>query len=321
MLTHNSTLAKKTEPAWGSIDKASLPRNAFADMGIPEEISTFRYPHHFVKNGDMFLHKGGLKVALQAAGGIRSGKKEESLAIKKHLSHHANVIGMSEKETAVLLGISTDMLKTLLDDNNNNNESSTTTITKEEKEKEKKGKGGGVNLMSKTYEELEADVKALEISLTGKDTVITAMKTDAETVATSVKSLESEIAKYEESESELQDKVDNLEKNAKDDAIFITAGKQFIEDTKAEIHKMSVQVDGNDYNKDLVDKQLVAFGIDLEALNAFKANLENRRTKLLKTGGVDPDEQKSEQTTAQEEYALGQAIGTGNVIPIIKKAN
>ena len=174
--------------------------------------------------------------------------------------------------------------------------------------------------MSKTYEELEADVKVLGISLSEKEATIAGMKTDAETAATNVKSLESEITKYEKSEGDLKDEIDDLKKDAKDNAIFITAGKQFIEDTKAEIHKISVQVDGNDYNKDLVGKQLVAFGIDLEALNSFKANLENRRAKLLKTGDINPDGQKSEKTTAQEEYDLGQKIGAGNVIPI-RKAN
>jgi len=171
---------------------------------------------------------------------------------------------------------------------------------------------------------LEAKIKALEVLLSEKEAAATStisrMETDIATSQANIKSLEDEIVKYEKSEGELQDKIDDLEKVAKDNSVFIKAGKQFIEDTKAEIHKISVQVDGNDYNKDLVDKQLVAFNIDLEALTQFKENLEARRAKLFKSGDIWPDEKKTKKTIDQEEYALGQAIGKGNVIPINKNA-
>lgn len=315
-LTHNSTLAK-SEPTWGSISKTALPRNAHADMGNADEKTSWRYPHHHVKlgtvggkhsvylKGDMFLHRGGLKAALQAAGGARSGQKEKSSAVKRHLSHHADVIGMDRKETAALLNMSVSSLADFL---NNNNDNTTNT--------------GGENTMGMTYEELTDKVKTLESSITEKEATIATMKTDAETLASTVKanteSLEGEIAKYEKSEGELTDKVDDLEKDAKTNKVFIEAGKTAIEDMKAEINKMSAQVDGNDYNKDLVDKQLEAFGTDVTALTQFKASLDARRAKMFKTGEIVLDEKKSEKTTEQEDYALGQSIGKGNVIPIAK---
>jgi len=316
-LLHTSTLSD-SEPSWSTVDKNRLPRNAHADMGDADKKSSWRYPHHHVKSGsiggkhsiyvkgDMYLHRGGLKAALQAAGGARSGQKEKNAAVKRHLSHHADVIGMSKKETATLLGMSVASLIFFLENDNN---ISTKQI-------------GGENTMAMTYEELEAKVKTLEASIAEKDNAIATMKTDAEALASTVKtnaeSLESEIAKYEKSEGELADKVDGLEKDAKGNKIFIEAGKNAIEDMKAEIHKMNAQVDGKDYNKDLVDKQLGAFGTDVEALTQFKVSLEARRAKMFKSGEINPDEKKSTKTTEQDDYALGQSIGKGNVIPIIK---
>lgn len=317
MLTHNSTLAK-TEPSWDSVDKTMLSRNCFADTADANLESSWRYPHHNITNGtiggkhgvyakgDMHLHKGGLKSALQAAGGARSGQKEKSSAVKRHLSHHADVIGMDRKETAALLNMSVSSLADFLNNNNDNNITNT----------------GGENTMGMTYEELTDKVKTLESSITEKEATIATMKTDAETLVSTVKanteSLEGEIAKYEKSEGELTDKVDDLEKDAKTNKVFIEAGKTAIEDMKAEINKMSAQVDGNDYNKDLVDKQLEAFGTDVTALTQFKASLDARRAKMFKTGEIVLDEKKSEKTTEQEDYALGQSIGKGNVIPIAK---
>lgn len=85
-MAHNSTL-KKGEPAWGKVNKKTLPDSAFADT------KGRRYPHHWVSGGKMYLHRGGLASALQHAGGARSGK-EASSAIKAHLNAHAKAIGM-----------------------------------------------------------------------------------------------------------------------------------------------------------------------------------------------------------------------------------
>jgi len=308
-LSHNSTLAK-SEPAWGSVDKTKLPRNAFADMGEVGKKSTFRYPHHWVEggkvgesglfvSGNMYLHRGGLKAALQAAGGARSGQKESNPAVKKHLTSHADAIGMERKETAALLGMSFGALENFLNNNLNAVENK-----------------GGEQIMSMTYEELEAKVKDLELSLSAKEDSIVAMESDALTMKSKIESLEAEIVAHEGSESKLTNKVDELEKEAKSNLVYVEAGKTFIEDMKVEICKISAQVDGNDYNKGLVDKQLLAFGMDVLALTQFKQNLESRRAKLFKTGDIKPDGIKTEQTKAQEEYDLGRKIGQGNVIPI-----
>jgi hypothetical protein len=89
-MAHNSTL-KKGEPAWGKVNKETLPDSAFADT------KGRRFPHHWVSGGKMYLHRGGLASALQHAGGARSGK-EASSAIKAHLNVHAKAIGMKDKK-------------------------------------------------------------------------------------------------------------------------------------------------------------------------------------------------------------------------------
>lgn len=107
-LTHNSTLAD-SEPSWGSVDKTKLPRNAHADMGDAGKKSTWKYPHHWVKEGSvgeegvytsgtMYLHRGGTIAAWAAAQGARSGQQASS-AIKGHIQKHRGAIGVSENAT------------------------------------------------------------------------------------------------------------------------------------------------------------------------------------------------------------------------------
>ena len=111
---HNSRLAK-SEPSWGSVDKTKLPRAAFADRGDAAKKSSWKYPHHWVsggKTGDegifvsgtMYLHKGGLRAALSAAGGARSGDKAGH-GVVAHLRRHAAAIGMGKDKTAAALEI------------------------------------------------------------------------------------------------------------------------------------------------------------------------------------------------------------------------
>jgi ATP-dependent Clp endopeptidase proteolytic subunit ClpP len=99
---HNSTLAEG-EPSWGSVDKSKLPRLAFADQGEADKKSSWKYPHHFVKNGGgededgvyttgtMYLHEGGLDAAWSAANGGRSGKKASAEVIA-HLQAHREAL-------------------------------------------------------------------------------------------------------------------------------------------------------------------------------------------------------------------------------------
>jgi len=103
-LTHNNKLADR-EPAWGQVDNKKLPRNAFADMGEEDNVSSWGYPHHWVQNGgapdedgryttgNMFLHRGGLGVASAAAEGARSGKKAKAIVIR-HLNAHRRKLGL-----------------------------------------------------------------------------------------------------------------------------------------------------------------------------------------------------------------------------------
>ena len=303
-LTHNNTIKNDEAILEKNTDKAKLPHNAYANM------ENKKFAHHCIEGGeiggtqglyvkgDMYLSRSGLKSALQELG---NGSDQDQSA-KLHLISHANAIGMERKETAALLNMPASSLADFL--NNNTNANNT----------------GGENTMGMTYEELEAKVRTLEASITEKEAAITGMKTSAETLASTVKanveSMEGEIAKYEKSEGELNDKVDGLEKEAKTNKVFIEAGKTAIDDMKAEINKMSAQVDGNDYNKELVDKQLNAFGTDVAALTQFKSSLESRRTKMFKSGEIHLDKKEDEKTKTQSEYALGQSIGRGNVIPI-----
>lgn len=106
-LTHNSTL-EEGEPKWGDLDKTKLPRNAHADTGEADKKSTWKYPHHWVKDGGdldddgiftsgkMYLHEGGLKAAWSAAQGARTGQ-EASDAVKSHLNAHRKAIGLEEE--------------------------------------------------------------------------------------------------------------------------------------------------------------------------------------------------------------------------------
>ncbi len=109
---HNSKTVDN-EPDWASVDKTALPRNAFADMGDPDKKSTWKYPHHWIKGGtkkddngiwiagEMYLHRGGLTVAWQAANGARSGQKA-SQEVLDHLQKHRKALGMdSEAEVLV----------------------------------------------------------------------------------------------------------------------------------------------------------------------------------------------------------------------------
>lgn len=78
---------RDNEPAWGKVDKTKLPRQAFADVGDTEKVSTWRYPYMWMPNGkapdengrytsgDLYIHKGGLQAAWAAAQGARTGKK------------------------------------------------------------------------------------------------------------------------------------------------------------------------------------------------------------------------------------------------------
>ena len=105
-VTHNSNIQKR-EPSWGSVDKTSLPRVAFADHGDSRKKSSWSFPHHHIfdgtkkdengiwQNGTMFLNSGGLKAAWAAAMGARSGE-HASPHIIAHLRTHRRNIGVEK---------------------------------------------------------------------------------------------------------------------------------------------------------------------------------------------------------------------------------
>lgn len=117
MLTHNSTTVKD-EPKLSSIDKSRLCRNAFADPGQPDDKATYRFAHHFVEHGrlgsnntfvtgNMYLHKEGLQVALEA-----TKKMHDDEAPRRHLLTHAKAINLDTKATASIMHNSTSASKT-----------------------------------------------------------------------------------------------------------------------------------------------------------------------------------------------------------------
>ena len=76
-MRHNSNLAKADEPAWTSIAVNDLPKEAFADYRART------YPHHWIVDGKMFLHTGGLNAAIAKANA--DGATPDVMA---HLARH-----------------------------------------------------------------------------------------------------------------------------------------------------------------------------------------------------------------------------------------
>lgn len=300
-LTHNSTLAK-TEPKWGTVDKTLLSRNAHARMGDPDKKASWGFPHHHIVggktggphgvyvSGTMYLHKGGLRAALSAAGGARSGKKAES-AVHAHLTRHSNAIGMGKKETASLLGISISEINNILN------------LT------------GGEKNMAMDFEQMEARIKELEALLAQKDEdgVVAGLNARIEAMQADYDSM---VAENETTIVDLTTKIEGLEA----DTHFVEIGKDTIATAKDNIAKIQAQVDGEDFNKELLDKQIEALGDDWDSLKMFQEGLEKRRAKLFKTGEINPDKSgsaASDEVKEQEEYELGQKIGAAaNVIPL-----
>jgi len=307
-LTHNSTLADK-EPAWSSVDKTKLPRNAYADMGDPDKKSSWRYPHHWVKDGKtggkhgifisgtMYLHKGGLRSALQAAGGARSGKKESNSSVKAHLARHSKAIGMSDKEAAGLLSIPEGEIKLLLE---------TKTV---------KTRGGEQKM------DLEARIKELEKQLKEKEIEIQEINSDKaiQEFQGKISDLESKNADFEAKIEVLETEIVQLKKDKEDLTSLSSIGKKAIDELKNDIKKLSVAVRGNDYNEGFVDKQLEAFENDYEYLAAMKTDLENQQAKLFKKGDLDLDVKKTEIDKKNEEIEIGRNIGRANLSIVSSK--
>ena len=192
---------------------------------------------------------------------------------------------------------------------------------------------GGENNMDE--KELKAKNEELETQLKAAQDLISEMNTSTE-----VKELKSQIvdlttektgfelklsevtaendtlkADAEAGVETLREEIETLKAGAKSNEIFVSAGKTHIDNLKAEIKTTSVQVDGNAYNETLVDKQLMAFGNDVELLSQFKTSLDTRLAAMVKTGDLIPDKSDKALTddekkakTEQAEYTLGSKI-------------
>lgn len=107
---HSFTNFKDSEPAWGTVKKTTLPRIAYAVKGEPDKVSTWKLPHHYVKNGsgnddnkrftdgDLIVHKRGVSAAVAAMNGARTGRPMNIKASERaHLMRHREAIIRQDK--------------------------------------------------------------------------------------------------------------------------------------------------------------------------------------------------------------------------------
>jgi len=168
--------------------------------------------------------------------------------------------------------------------------------------------------------DFEIKIKELETKLEAAQTLIAEMTANGQTaeltgkiteMTAEIETLQAKITATETATKVLNAEIETLKTAAISNEIFIVAGKAHIDGMKAKIKKTSVQVDGDAYNEGLVDKQLEAFGNDVEMLTQFKVSLETRRSGMIKTGEIVADLPNASQTetqTAAEEYKLGAQI-------------
>ena len=167
--------------------------------------------------------------------------------------------------------------------------------------------------------EMKVKIEELERKLTTAQALITEMNNngqkadfDAQIAALTAdkNALTAKVTDLEAAEKVLNDQIATLKKAATDNEVFVTAGKVSIDGLKEGIKKLSVQVDGDSYNQELLDKQLAAFGNDIDSLNKFKANLESRLAKMIKLGQIVPDAVKGQGDTKTEAqlYDIGRKI-------------
>ncbi len=109
---HHNSVLKKGAPIWGRVNKTKLPRSSFAYQGDPEKGDTWKYPHHWVSEGEvgsdgiftsgtLHLHKDGLSTAWSAANGAINGQ-QASTKVKSHLQVHRKELGIKEEDSVYL---------------------------------------------------------------------------------------------------------------------------------------------------------------------------------------------------------------------------
>ncbi len=163
--------------------------------------------------------------------------------------------------------------------------------------------------------ELEAQVIDLKAEIVGlKKNVeeLSQESDDLKLVSAKVDELTAKIEELEKSESELADQMKDLQSEIDAKKAYVDIGTSSIAQLKEDIQKISVQVEGKDFDKELLEKQLTALGDDYTALTAMHTKLESQRGKMLKAGDLDPDEvlddSAKDQKTKKEREDLGESL-------------
>ena len=85
----------------GEIDFGKY-RRAFAVMDGPaDNVSSYKFPHHDVRDGQLLVHRGGVRAALAAAGGARSGQANPTA--QRHMGMHKTEMGMEDNMDGVTI--------------------------------------------------------------------------------------------------------------------------------------------------------------------------------------------------------------------------
>lgn len=116
---------------------------------------------------------------------------------------------------------------------------------------------------------------------------------------------ESEINQGNAQIAEVLQKLEALKK----DRHFVDVGQAILMEAKDTVRRLSCQVEGNDLDYDLLNRQLSAFASadDLEYLKVLAGQLRKRRGLIFKTGRINPDALTD--NDAEGDYKLGQKIG------------
>ena len=137
-----------------------------------------------------------------------------------------------------------------------------------------------------------------------------------------VSDLKGTISALEKQLADANAEVDRLTSEKTELEKYAGVGRRAIDAVKTAIEKLSAQVEGDGFDKTLLDAQIQAFGDDYELLKKFEANLTARAKTMFETGGKVPDNLESKEKDAAQQqadaYTLGTAIGKthGNVVPL-----
>ena len=177
--------------AWGDVDKTKLGQDlaelgkssyikeAYLVVGDVEKRSTWKFPHHEYKNGDLVVNKGGVVAAYEALQGARNNpdiSAEEKTASAKHLLKHYKELKAQEMIEEIPSELE-DMAKGIIvtetkeaktketetkeTDNDNSETKETQELTKEEVEQyftEQTKSEEGLNTLLDLYSKLESTV-------------------------------------------------------------------------------------------------------------------------------------------------------------------